>query len=108
MVAIRLAQASDLPAISALDARLTGSNKPDYWQEMLAPERHFLVAESDKTVLMGAEHDHLTAGDRAKAAVDTPLGRLGLYCCMEGVISEPARCLALDGAQVLCNWLGTL
>jgi ribosomal protein S18 acetylase RimI-like enzyme len=53
MVAIRPAQATDLEAISALDARLTGSNKPAYWQEMLAPERHFLVAESDKGALMG-------------------------------------------------------
>jgi len=44
MVAIRPVQASDLPAISALDARLTGSEKPAYWQEMLAPGRHFLLA----------------------------------------------------------------
>ena len=53
MVAIRPVQASDLAAISALDARLTGSDKPDYWQEMLAPERHFLVAETDKGALAG-------------------------------------------------------
>ena len=53
MVAIRPAQASDLTAISALDARLTGSDKPDYWREMLAPERHFLVAENGKGALAG-------------------------------------------------------
>ena len=53
MIAIRPAQASDLPAISALDARLTGSDKPDYWREMLAPERHFLVAESQAGALLG-------------------------------------------------------
>ena len=53
MVAIRPAQASDLKAISALDARLTGSDKPDYWREMLAPERHFLVAETSKGALAG-------------------------------------------------------
>jgi ribosomal protein S18 acetylase RimI-like enzyme len=53
MIAIRPAQASDLKAISALDARLTGLDKPTYWQEMLAPERHFLVAETDKGVLAG-------------------------------------------------------
>ena len=53
MVAIRPVQASDLAAISALDARLTGSDKPDYWQEMLAPDRHFLVAETDKGTLAG-------------------------------------------------------
>jgi ribosomal protein S18 acetylase RimI-like enzyme len=53
MVAIRPAQTTDLEEISALDARLTGSNKPNYWQEMLAPERHFLVAETDKGALAG-------------------------------------------------------
>ncbi|TAJ97251.1 MAG: GNAT family N-acetyltransferase [Reyranella sp.] len=53
MIAIRPAQASDLAAISALDARLTGSDKPEYWREMLAPERHFLVAETGKGALAG-------------------------------------------------------
>lgn len=53
MIAIRPAQASDLTAISALDARLTGSNKPQYWQEMLAPDRHFLMAETAKGALAG-------------------------------------------------------
>lgn len=53
MVAIRPAQASDLPAISALDRRLTGSDKPQYWQDMLGPDRHFLVAETDKGALAG-------------------------------------------------------
>ena len=51
---IRPAQASDLAAVSALDARLTGTAKPAYWQSMLAvPERHFLVAETDKGELAG-------------------------------------------------------
>ncbi|MBS0223550.1 MAG: GNAT family N-acetyltransferase [Proteobacteria bacterium] len=53
MVAIRPAQASDLPAISALDRRLTGADKPQYWQDMLGPDRHFLVAETEKGVLAG-------------------------------------------------------
>ena len=53
MTKIRLAQVSDLKAISALDARETGVAKPAYWREMLAPDRHFLVAESAKGVLAG-------------------------------------------------------
>lgn len=53
MIAIRPAQASDLPAISELDARLTGSTKPAYWQDMLAPERHFLVAETATGTVAG-------------------------------------------------------
>jgi GNAT superfamily N-acetyltransferase len=53
MVAIRPVQAPDLPAISALDARLTGAAKPDYWREMLTPGRHFLLAESERGALAG-------------------------------------------------------
>lgn len=53
MVQIRTAQASDLLAISALDRRETGVDKPDYWQEMLAPERVFMVAETDTGALAG-------------------------------------------------------
>ena len=46
MIAVRPAQASDLPAISALDARLTGTSKPEYWLERLALCLHFLIAET--------------------------------------------------------------
>ncbi len=53
MVTIRPVQATDLPPISALDARLTGSDKPAYWQEMLSPGRHFLLAETGKGALAG-------------------------------------------------------
>jgi ribosomal protein S18 acetylase RimI-like enzyme len=53
MATIRPAQASDLKAISALDARQTGIAKPDYWRDLLVPERYFLVAETDKGALAG-------------------------------------------------------
>jgi ribosomal protein S18 acetylase RimI-like enzyme len=53
MVTIRPAQTPDLTAISALDARLTGVDKPDYWRDMLAPGRHFLVAETEAGGLAG-------------------------------------------------------
>jgi GNAT superfamily N-acetyltransferase len=53
MTRIRPAQATDLKAISALDERETGVAKPDYWRDMLAPERTFLVAETEKGTLAG-------------------------------------------------------
>lgn len=59
MIAIRSAEPADLSAISALDARLTGQAKALYWQDMLVryaggpPERHFLVAETPRGVLVG-------------------------------------------------------
>lgn len=59
MFAIRPAEPADLPAVSALDARLTGAAKAPYWQAMLQqygggpPSRHFLVAESARGQLAG-------------------------------------------------------
>ena len=53
MVAIRPVQASDLPAISALDARLTGARQAGLLADMLGPGRHFLVAETDKGAFAG-------------------------------------------------------
>jgi hypothetical protein len=59
MSIVRPAEPVDLPAIAALDARLTGEAKAAYWQSMLEryangpPDRHFLVAESERGALAG-------------------------------------------------------
>ena len=39
--------------------------------------------------------------------VETPFGRVGLYSCMDGVINETPRMLAVEGAQVLLNSLNS-
>lgn len=66
-----------------------------------------LLAHADKQVLMGSENDHLDPALDAGPVVGTALGRLGLYSCMEGVINEVCRGLALRGAQVLLNSLNS-
>ncbi|BCY12865.1 nitrilase-related carbon-nitrogen hydrolase [Actinoplanes sp. L3-i22] len=66
-----------------------------------------IVARCDKQTLMGAENDFLDPAVTEGPIVDTPLGRLGMYACMEGVISEVTRGLALRGAQVLLNSLNS-
>jgi len=75
--------------------------------QMLFSPTDGLVGQADKQVLMGAEHTFLTGGDTAGAVFDTSLGRVGLYCCMDGVINEPARSLALQGAELMCNSLNS-
>ena len=62
---------------------------------------------TDKQVLMGHENDHLGKARQAGPVVATPFGRVGLYACMDGVINETPRCLALRGAQLLCNSLNS-
>lgn len=47
-------------------------------------------------------------GDLGLPVWDTPLGRIGILICMDADYFEPARLLALQGADVLCfptNWL---
>ncbi|MFE3448971.1 carbon-nitrogen hydrolase family protein [Nonomuraea sp. NPDC059194] len=66
-----------------------------------------LLGEADKQVLMGAENDHLSPGTAVGPIIATPVGRLGMYACMEGVICEVTRGLALRGAQVLLNSLNS-
>ncbi|MEV0590716.1 nitrilase-related carbon-nitrogen hydrolase [Nonomuraea cavernae] len=66
-----------------------------------------LLGEADKQVLMGAENDHLDPATSVGPVVATAAGRLGLYACMEGVINEITRGLALRGAQVLLNSLNS-
>ncbi len=66
-----------------------------------------MLATNDKQVLIGHENQFLQRAAEPGPIVDTPIGRLGLYACMDGVVSETPRCLALRGAQVLCNSLNS-
>ncbi len=82
------------------DGRVTGTN-------VLIDDQGAVVATSDKQVLMGSERDHLDGAIEAGPVVTTPFGRVGMYSCMDGVINETPRGLALRGAQVLLNSLNS-
>lgn len=66
-----------------------------------------LLSTSDKQVLMGHENDFLERAQLATPISQTPLGNLSTYACMDGVINETPRGLALRGAQILCNSLNS-
>ncbi|MEO3784390.1 nitrilase-related carbon-nitrogen hydrolase [Actinocorallia sp. B10E7] len=66
-----------------------------------------LLGHSDKLTLMGAEGDHMDPGEEPGPVIDTPIGRIGLYACMEGVTSDVCRDLTLRGAQLLLNSLNS-
>lgn len=65
------------------------------------------IAVSDKQVLMGNENNFLERAKTPGPILETEFGRLGLYSCMDGVINETPRGLALRGAQVLLNSLNS-
>ena len=66
-----------------------------------------LAATSDKQVLMGNENTFLERATSNSPITDTPLGRIGLFSCMDGVMSETPRGIALRGAQIMCNTLNS-
>ena len=66
-----------------------------------------LVLVNDKTVLMGAEGDHLTPAHAAPGVITSPWGTLGSYSCMDGVVPEVPRVVAAQGARVLMNSLNS-
>ncbi|MFV8784222.1 nitrilase-related carbon-nitrogen hydrolase [Microbulbifer sp. SA54] len=78
------------------DGTVTGSSL------LYSPEGE-LLADNTKQIYIGHENDFLEPAHEPGPVVETPLGRIGLYACMDGVINEPPRTLALRGAQILCN-----
>jgi deaminated glutathione amidase len=73
----------------------------------LVPGGSNIIAVSDKSVLMGNENTYFTKAASPNPVVDLPIGRVGLYACMEGVVTEPPRHLALQGAALLLNSLNS-
>ncbi|HUF80211.1 MAG TPA: carbon-nitrogen hydrolase family protein [Burkholderiales bacterium] len=65
------------------------------------------IAEYSKQFLFATQADWALPGRLPLPAIDTPLGRIGLYICMDGLIPEPTRVLQLLGAQVLLNALNS-
>ena len=66
-----------------------------------------LLSTSDKQVLMGHENDFLERAQSVTPITESLLGKLSTYACMDGVINETPRVLALRGAQILCNSLNS-
>jgi len=66
-----------------------------------------IAATTDKTVLMGAEGDHLSPSETPPVLVDSPFGIIGSYACMDGIVPEVPRSVAAGGARLLLNSLNS-
>mgnify|MGYP000701026196 CR=1 FL=1 len=66
-----------------------------------------LVGDNTKQIYIGHENDFLEKAQAPGPIVETPVGRLAMYACMDGVINETPRDLSLRGAQILCNSLNS-
>ena len=66
-----------------------------------------ICAMNDKQVLMGNENNFLTPATDIAPVIETEYGRLGMYACMDGVIPEVARSLAIRRSHLLLNSLNS-
>ena len=62
-----------------------------------------LKGKYQKNFFIKADKRWFVPGQTGFKTFETPLGQLGFFVCADGRIPESARCLALDGAQILVN-----
>jgi predicted amidohydrolase len=89
------------------NATTRGPKPTVYLQNYLIDRQGNLVGTARKQVLIYLENDFIAPSSEEARVFDTELGRLGLYSCMDGILPETARNLALRGAQVLLNTLSS-
>lgn len=82
------------------DGTATGSS-------LLYSPEGVLLADNTKQIYIGHENDFLAKASSEGPIIDSPWGKLGLYACMDGVINETARGLALRGADLILNSLNS-
>lgn len=56
-----------------------------------------------KNFFIKADKHWLRQGDIGYPCFNTEIGKLGIFICADGRIPEPARCVALNGAEVFLN-----
>jgi predicted amidohydrolase len=62
-----------------------------------------LVGKYQKNFFIKADKRWFVPGQTGFKTFNTPLGQLGFFVCADGRIPESARCLALEGADILVN-----
>lgn len=81
-------------------ARATGTS-------ILFDRQGKIRGENTKQIYIGHENDFLDKAHEPGPIIDDELGKAGMYACMDGVIMETPRALALRGAEVLLNSLNS-
>ena len=74
-----------------------------YNSGLLLDKAGALILHYQKQFLATHDQNWFECGVKGSPVVDTELGRIGLLICFDGRIPEIARCLALQGADVILD-----
>lgn len=66
-----------------------------------------VIGVNDKQILMGNENNFLSKAETLAPIIPTAIGSVGMYACMDGVIPEVARALAVRSPRILLNSLNS-
>jgi predicted amidohydrolase len=91
----------------AFNAATRGSRPTVYDQNYLIDREGAVVGTVRKKVLIGSENDFMTKDSIEPEVFETELGRIGFTTCMDGVLPETARTVALKGAQIILDSLNS-
>ncbi len=93
-------------AVVGVDIR--GAQSPDVHiaSLLLGPDGEILHVHH-KTVFWDYEYTLFVPGTKPLEIVDTPLGRIGLLMCADGIVPDVPRVLGRLGAQLFCNSLNS-
>ena len=100
-------KAKQINSYVSVGATLRRDNNTCSGSALLYSSAGELLGVADKQVLIGHENDFLTVAQSNAPIIETPHGRVAMYMCMDGVINETPRVLALRGAQLLLNSLNS-
>ncbi|MBI2369735.1 MAG: carbon-nitrogen hydrolase family protein [Deltaproteobacteria bacterium] len=98
-------KARELGVYLAVNVNERGPAPKVFATTFLYSPRGEIVGRYSKHVLFGRQGEVFAQGETGFPVFTTDLGRVGLYVCMDGLIPEPPRCLAVQGAQILINCL---
>jgi predicted amidohydrolase len=101
------AKARDHNCYIKINVTLKRENKKVTGTNILFDPEGMIAGINDKQILMGNENNFLEKATEIAPILSTEIGEVGMYCCMDGVIPEVARALAVRRPQMLLNSLNS-
>lgn len=89
----------------SFNAAVKGPYPAAYMVNHLVGPEGAWIGGNPKQVLMWIEREAFSPSTQESQVFDTPIGRIGSLSCMDGLVPETARVLAVKGADIILNAL---
>lgn len=102
------AAAAELGVMVAVGVDLKDKKSPDVRiAQLLIGDDGKILHVHHKTVFWDYEYTLFVPGSKELEVVDTPIGKIGMLMCADGIVPEVPRVASLKGAEILVNSLNS-